>query len=469
MPNLAQLSSIKLVFLTLSLCGLIPLYLACIAIPSSVNLLPFGLLLYAGFRLSFAGAQPLAPLNVTFWVFVYVFFGVTAYLQTSSLVWPWYEDQYTPAEILTVYILIVLGLIARDLGALTQATFMCRKQPHLPAKRSPRSPRVSLPILLGLAAVSLGVVPLLGGLDVVLGTRGDLEAATEDLDKSSTLVLNTLLHIPAFVALALLFALKWPRRGKKPWLTLFLLGAVNLIVNFPLSLPRFWLGAMGITVLLIFSRHMLKRSHVWVIGLLALLLVAFPYADFTRNRSSEGFNYNAASLTQTYTSKGDFDAYQMMLNMVRYTNLYGMMDGQNLVGAAFFFIPRSIWQDKPYGTGQTVAERLGYRFTNLSAPLWGEAFVAFGYLCVFVIFFLYGWVSRILDSAYRQGERSWLFLISCFMGGFTITLLRGDLMNAVAYSLPVVIIFGVFAWYARPRRVKGLQAYTGKGPLERVS
>ncbi|MHA0036125.1 O-antigen polymerase [Deinococcus sp. PESE-13] len=444
----AQHHSLSFLLLLLGLSGFVPLLLAFQTIPSGLAWLPYLLAIYAGYRLALAGSRLLAPMSISFWTFIYVFFGVTAFLQVSARFWPW-PDMYSSEEILTAYIILFLGILARDAGSIIAKRLT--HYPKMPSKPQDTS-KLLLPLLLGLCLLSLATIPFLGGLGAVLGTRGDVGAATQDLEKSSGLILNTLLHVPAFTAL-LIFIVS-SLRSNKILLTFLIL--INLLVNFPPALTRFWLGSMLISIILVLFPINKQKSYVWVLGLLTVLLLLFPYADFTRRQSQQGLAFSQTKITDIYIRKGDYDAFQMVLNMNRYVNLYGNQSGENLLGSLLFFVPRSVWPAKPYGTGQVVADRLGYRFLNLSAPLWGEGFVAFGYLGVVLLLFLYGMISFWLNQAYLIGGQSWLFLVASFMGGFNIMLLRGDLQNAVAYSSPVIVILSI-SWTLVRRRKQGLR------------
>lgn len=435
-----------LFFLLLLLCGLIPLGMLLYSDPVRWAWLPLLITVYAGAQLAFAGSRPLAPVNLTFWIFTYVFFGVTPYFQAVTGLWPWL-DTYSDERVGAAYMIVVLGLAAYSGG---RSLHKLVRQGGA-AVQAARLPVVSNTLLLLLCLTSLAMVPLMGGLGTVLGTRGDVAAAGADLEKTSTLIYSSLMRVPAFTALALYLA-----SARRSRLMIVVLLATNLVTNFPLALPRFWLGAICITALLIVLQRARNSAWKWTIGLVALLLVAFPYADFTRNRTDEGYNFTVAPLGQVYSSKGDYDVLQMTVNIVRDVDRYGTSLGQNIAGAVLFFVPRTAWEAKPYGTGQTVATRAGYRFTNLSAPLWGEAYMAFGYVGVVLLLGLYGWMSSVLDRSYGTGAGSWAFLMAAFAGGFNITLLRGDLQNAIAYSLPVVVLLAGLWYVSQPRRKRWL-------------
>jgi len=94
------------------------------------------------------------------------------------------------------------------------------------------------------------------------------------------------------------------------------------------------------------------------------------------------------------------------------------------------------------GTGEYIAKKSGYYFTNLSSPLWAEAYYAFWYFGIIVVFFYYGYISGLLDRAYQKSEQmeSFIHIFIPFWMGFQLFFLRGDLMNGIAYSIPTIVI-----------------------------
>ncbi len=68
-----------------------------------------------------------------------------------------------------------------------------------------------------------------------------------------------------------------------------------------------------------------------------------------------------------------------------------------MLGTLLFWMPRSVWPDKPLDTGVMLAEYKEYGFTNLSSPLWGEFFIDFGWVGLVAGMLLVGYWARRLD------------------------------------------------------------------------
>jgi hypothetical protein len=118
------------------------------------------------------------------------------------------------------------------------------------------------------------------------------------------------------------------------------------------------------------------------------------------------------------------------------------------LGVVLFWVPRSLWADKPVDTGIYLAEERGYEFQNLSAPLWAEMFVIGGHLVVVGGFIALGYVvvrgdDRLVE---RLAGRRRYSVAAAFMPFYLIILLRGSLLQATA----LVATLAMSAWLTRP-------------------
>ncbi|MDQ3485653.1 MAG: hypothetical protein M3445_09650, partial [Actinomycetota bacterium] len=108
--------------------------------------------------------------------------------------------------------------------------------------------------------------------------------------------------------------------------------------------------------------------------------------------------------------------------------------GGQALGAALFWVPRSVWSDKPQDTGILLADFREYRFSNLSAPLWAELFINGGWLVLIAGMVALGLLVRRLDghaeqSRHSQQQRDVLADILPF---YFIIMLRGSLLQSMA-------------------------------------
>ena len=146
-------------------------------------------------------------------------------------------------------------------------------------------------------------------------------------------------------------------------------------------------------------------------------------------------------ITQTFAS-GDFDVFTMTAHFINMSQVNESFFtwGNQLLGALLFFVPRSVWSEKPVGSGYHVAEMSGFNFLNVSAPLWAEGFINFGLIGTFIFMLLLGMLLKRLDSfALLPSHSIATRVMIAFLVGFLTMILRGDLMTACVTLLPALV------------------------------
>ena len=134
----------------------------------------------------------------------------------------------------------------------------------------------------------------------------------------------------------------------------------------------------------------------------------------------------------------DFDAYQLLMSIVSYTDNVKKTYGLNILSALMFLIPRSIWGNKMDATGGIVISYYGSWFKNVSAPYIGELYFAFGWLGVIIGSVVTGIIVKTIDS----WNESKLFIkkgVFCILCGMTIYISRGSLLPTMAFTLGIIL------------------------------
>lgn len=422
--------------------------------------------------LSYAGRPQL--MAITFYVFVYVWGGLSAFAQNYAWIYPW-PRHHTADQAVAGVLQILLAVAAYELGR------------WFTTART-RSGRLTVDISLrGVTWVCLAAIPLaavgvllLGGPQILLTPRAEFDArgVAATGSKALSLIAPALLRSPPFVAFvlaALVCVRRWPqlsRTGKRTFLALLLvLAAVNVFCNYPVSLARYWLGTILLTP--VFALIPWRRSWVGglVLGLVATMVFVFPYTDAFRNARS-GSNFTRAldlalsvSVVDNILAKPDYDVFQMTVNADVVSDELGHSWGKNFAGAALFWFPRSLWEGKPEGTGHIIGRHLKYIMINLSAPLWTEAYWAFGWLGIALLLWLYGYGSALLDRAFEWSRQHPRELTAAafatpFGAAYQFIVLRGDLLNVVSLSSVAILVFLASARVRRPRSALRAEAGT---------
>jgi len=218
----------------------------------------------------------------------------------------------------------------------------------------------------------------------------------------------------------------------------FLFFALAVAV-FPTGVPRYLVGVVYIPLLLLFVPR-LRAASAFIALLLAAILFVFPFLEqFRRLSETDAIKLFPDS---EFFFAAHFDAFE---NFCSAFDQSFITNGFQLLGTVLFFVPRSIWPNKPFGSGYTLAHNLHYGFDNLSMPWLGEGFVNFGVLGIFLYAVFAAFLMAKIDSTFlSSGKKFWAgnynAAIYFYALGSLVFVLRGDSMSAVAYVSGGVII-----------------------------
>lgn len=243
------------------------------------------------------------------------------------------------------------------------------------------------------------------------------------------LILSALARIlPAFIFLRFSESKNFYKR-----ITIFLF---VLLCAFPLSIPRFYVAYIYLPILLSFFSSFRKSIQITFIMLLSIFIV-FPFLNQFRYFSS------IENLTifpeKDFFIQAHFDAYQNFLEVIRVDFI---TYGYQLLGVILFFIPRSIWPNKPVGSGYQMAENYNYNFNNISMPFLAEGYVNFGYAGLLLFSAALAVIMKQLDFKYllNPGDKI-VMSFGVFVCAGLFFMFRGDLMSSFSYMLS-----GIFAY-----------------------
>ena len=201
-----------------------------------------------------------------------------------------------------------------------------------------------------------------------------------------------------------------------------------LITLFPTALARNATAMYWMPVLFLLFRFM-ERKNVFVLTMLLGLLVIFPFLENFRHWKGD---FSSVGLSFDFMNEMHFDASQNFMILLK---LDVVTWGRQLLGVFLFWLPRSLWESKPIGSGHFVAEQYS-DFTNISMPFFAEGYINFGYIGILAFVFFLAWFCAYFDSMYWESRHRssritpyYLLLISSLL-----FVLRGDLMSSTAYT-----------------------------------
>ncbi|MEV0639321.1 hypothetical protein AB0I77_31185 [Streptomyces sp. NPDC050619] len=383
-----------------------------------------------------------------FWLFAYVWLGLAPLAMIATDTYP-LDYRTDEANAFAVAALVEVGLLAYSAGAALAGRRTHDRPVVLEPLLSRRVAPLRVLVLCGLWLVLAAVlIPRQGGWEAFFTSRQALWQTGAVRDSARSL-LNWLLAVPAFWALLALVHL--PRRTKGDrllrsvrWMLLPLLLALNVVVNNPISRPRFWAGTVLLALLFSSRRFNQPRAfRIIAAAITVTVLLVFPYSDYFRYSQREAVH--VVSLTEQLTTNMDYEAFQQMQTGIDYVEETGFSPSAAL-GPVLVMVPRSVWPDKPQPVGITLAQYAGYDFHNLSASLWIESYLWAGVPSVVVVFCLLGAAGRRMDDIRERlrGQRATLALLLVPAFAFyQMILLRGSLM-AIAGPLLLLLTVPLF-------------------------
>ncbi|WP_162419552.1 O-antigen polymerase [Cyclobacterium roseum] len=208
-------------------------------------------------------------------------------------------------------------------------------------------------------------------------------------------------------------------------------GMIGIVTAFPLGMARFSVAALYIPLFIVFFPF-LKRKFNFTIVFIFGFLFLFPFLDRFRRFTSE--TNVKFGLDFDMFEEGHFDTYQSLLSVLKYDIV---TYGNQLLGVFLFWIPRSLWPAKPIGSGAYSAGLTNLEFHNISMNYFGEGYINFGYLGIFLFTFFLAYFSAYLDVKFiKLSLNNYLFPLWYYIVvGFIFFILRGDLLSSFAYFI----------------------------------
>lgn len=419
----------------------------------------FAIMLLSAVRLSMVvAAGQRRMFEFIFWLFCYVFFGLAPTVQMRLDDMPGTTLDLDPVLDLPTALLALGGVLGIGLGfAIANRRASRRAGGELPSPEW--TYELNGPGLVALTGVGLLLaayyVAKVGPSTLVSSRVGS--STIEDTlwpDPSVAGIVRAGSSFPILIAAhgwwSLSRRVAWRRPAK---LVAAVLTAVTMAVTNPISSSRYASGVVwGSFVGPAGAYTTARRLAGTMVGIVGGLLFLFPLADLFRRVNT--VNASRTGFLAEYAGNGDYDAFGQLSNALLYDRTMPLAFGRQLMGQLLFFVPRSIWTDKPTGTGVLLAQFRGYRFTNLSAPIWAELLLNFGIIGVLVGSVLIGLGLGRLDEAFRRRTQSSTVVIaSAVLPFYLLIVLRGSLLQATG-SL-VVIVGSLLIISRRTRAVRG--------------
>ncbi|QDC15941.1 hypothetical protein [Rhodococcus ruber] len=400
-----------------------------------------GFVAYSGTRMAWLSTlREVRPIESVLHLFVYTTLGIVPLCQsiterTSYLIAPQYLQSAS--------LIAGIGVIAFDIGAVlavrssVQQRFSTNRFIDL---------RVDRACLVALSVFATGAttayIVSVGGVSTFFGSRQERRIGVETSlgggdSQAAVGAISALGTAPILVAFACWIVAASPRVDFAPsrfWLLVTL--ALNAIVNNPISNSRYWTLTVLFAVICAYAALRPFAFRIIVISGVIASITIFPFSDIFRYDESGLVKREGSNIAEVLATK-DYDQLTMTANGIWMVDGIGHTLGRQLAGSLLFWVPRSLWPEKPQDTGVAIGEAMAVPNTNLSSPLWLEAWIDFGLLGVAIVLCGAGLIARGLDYSYDLHRHCRPYYLSCttvlvpLVAGYTFILLRGPLLQSM--------------------------------------
>lgn len=411
---------------------------------------------------TYSGKRPY--LRLSFWAFMAVFAGLAPYGQAIGQFFPW-AIPISATEALSGCLLIWVAIAGYEIGLLRT-----HRERSLRLQFQPRALNLAIGTVIMLVLTVIGIT-LTGGIGTFFLARrefGDALGSSE----SVRVIVSTLARAPSLLVAVVLGTVAQSPLVKVRRTTLLVgsssFALLALVLGNPISTPRFWVATVLISIVLVAIRPRTRPALAVSFGALLLIMtIVFPVADYFRNSvDPQEATSERLNLGKELKMSPDYDAFQMSVLVMHATRDSVYVPGEQAIGALTFWVPRTVWPDKPEATGSVAALHAGMSFTNVSAPLWSEGFSNLWWPGAFGIMYLLGRGTRRLETRIENGCQLTSALVP-LLAGLEIFLLRGSLQPVLAFVAPVVVLALLFyqpVLLRRPMEVEARPTLSRHGP-----
>ena len=363
-------------------------------------------------------------IDLSFWIYILIFIGFAFFFQLNNLNFPWMDYRISTQHIVHAVLIFILGISSFIIGR-----YFFNKE-YYTLKRDVSFKKFNL--LTGLCFVMILFIISQVGLTALALPRVFYSQA---IFQSNNLLLPLFSNLAeTLLPLCIIITLYFFKNNQISKERLFI--TILLVFSFvnPIRSSRLEFFLLILIFYLYFIRF---NSKLWAISLILGLTIIFPVADIFRSFEINNNNAGLFDFNKSFTS-GDFDGPSGNLIAILYLKNYSYLFGSNYLGALLSYIPRSIWQGKPYGTGYTVSNGVGLEYPNIGINMWAEAYLAFGYIGVVIFFILFGKIIQHLQMNFEKDFFSYLLYIyfSCAM----IFILRGEVFQVGLRLVPLILV-----------------------------
>ena len=359
-------------------------------------------------------------LDITFWVFVYIFIGMVSIIQMNANEIPWVNFSKYSYLSTQAIIIFIIGVFSFIFGRYSKLKIDISDR-----EISLRSLNILLILnLLGLFIVlsSIGFKSLI--LPRVVYTSLILESGYLNILITSLLQNSLILCLIGYIHLF--------KRNQTSIYFLIPLILISVIYFNPIRSDRF--SFFTLYIILLFSYFGFNKK-LWASLLISGLVFIFPFSDIFRS-FNEQFNFEISTLGDNFLD-GDFDAFSTVLMSIYFVKLSSYLYFANLISPLYVYIPRQFWNSKPISSSDLMTNELNINYPDIVISLWGEGFLGFGFLGVIIVFYCIG--VYIKSFSYLKKTNDFQHLLFFISMPTLLFVLRGNIYDLNFKLIPILL------------------------------
>jgi len=337
--------------------------------------------------------------STVFFVFFYIFLWLAPLLQTHTL-------RYPNTMQFDEHLVVCTNLICLLYGMLFLLTRVYLYRSHITRLRNYINYNFNNKVIL--ITIALSLIALMLFRDRVFRFSFFVSEVQEYESPIALILDKFFFFIPVFLP-AYVLVNRDKFRNKLTYLPILSIAIFYCFIFLnPLNTKRNVLGPLYLSFIYYYYIKIINKNLISVVLLIVIFLFGFAIVGRITNSVELTSFLEIPSYLNKAFGQIDFvgelrtlhyDAWSELLATVKYVQVYGLTYGKQLLGVLFFFVPRSIWPDKPVGSGHLVAQNLlmtqyDMWFTNLSNPLPSEGYINFGIIGVALFAIILGKVSE---------------------------------------------------------------------------
>lgn len=336
----------------------------------------------------------------------------------------------------------------------------------------------NVPIVLSLLAFLSIMIVLINFNTISFQFQNEFYKEVEATSTSKYLIIQKFLFFIPLSGVILAYNYLSDKKKKKSsnyyFVVLYLLLFLVLVffLKNPLTEKRNALGPIYITLIFVFFKTIINTNFKTMRFMFLSMILLFPVLTIlTHSRYSLSQMISRPTVLTTnfqYLHVNDafnslhYDAYPNFLATIDYFDKKKVVYGEPLAGGLLFFVPRSVWHNKPESTGFKIGnyliDKYGFNFNNLSNPYISEAYLNFGFLGILIYPVLLALFFRKM-ILWLKGHDILKSVFAFYVAIYLMYFLRGDFTNGFAYlvSTYLAIIFvpkaihSIIVYYAKSK------------------